>query len=178
MAEQFRTTVHDLTEPDMCCPRCGNTYTPVEYYTGKKVSATSERVYNTVFTETSYQNVHKHTGGICRYCDAEKQKRMLRKLILIGTAGIVLIVVGTMILTGGIPLLKPNGLGILLVIIGFMAFIIGVSAIAIRAKMDPASDLNDISLCTMFFDRLENEGGKINGLEYLSAKDVERGWRF
>lgn len=177
MSEQYRSTVHDLTAGNQYCPRCGRPYTPVEYYTGKRISESSTRLSaNYIETQTTYRDVQKHTGGICRYCDAEKQKRLLKKLILVGTAGTVFFVIGLLILTNVIALdpMKFGGLGILLVTFGGVAMLLGFIAILIRAMMNPGSNINYISLYTMFTDRLGKEGGKRSGLEYLSAIDGQK----
>lgn len=176
MKEQIRTTVQDLNATNMCCPRCGREYTPVEYYTGYKLSeeTKSDRIspgsnYIRTKTTTTYRDVQRHTGGICRYCDAENLKRTLKKLILIGVAGIILFVVGLLTVVGVITL--SQGLGYFLILAGMMAFIVGLIAFMIRVKMNPDSNINYLSLYTMYMDRLGKEGGKNSELEYLSAKE-------
>ncbi len=177
MAERFKTTVHDLSAADQRCPRCGKPYTPVEYYTGRRVSESSARVgYSQVRTTTTYRDVQRHTGGICRWCDAQKQRRTLMKMIYAGAAGTAMLIVGILMLTNVIALdpMKYGGLGILLVSIGGLAWLVGVIAVAVLAMMNPAGKINYISLYTMFTDRLGKEGGKRSGLTYLTADEGRR----
>ena len=170
-SNQIRTTVHDITPKNQYCIHCGRPYSQVVFYTGKRVSATSTRVnYNTVQTMTTYRNVQRHVGGICRYCDAEKQKQGMKKLIIVGVIGTILFVLGFLIMGGVIALdpMKYGGLGVLLVCIGGLALICGVVAIMIVLMINPAANINYISLYTMFMDRLGKEGGKISGFDYLN----------
>ncbi len=174
MKEQIRTTVQDLNATNMCCPRCGREYTPVEYYTGYKFSeeTKSERISSDKVwseTTTAYLNVQRHIGGICRYCHAENLKHTLKKLILIGVAGIISFVVSLRILFGAIDL--SQGLGWFLFWVGMMAFTVGLFATIFRVKLNPSEKLSDIRLFDIYMIRLRKEGGKNSELEYLSAKE-------
>ena len=174
MKEQIRTTVQDLNATNMCCPRCGREYTPVEYYTGYKLSEetkskriSSDKVWSE--TTTTYRDVQKHTGGICRYCDAENLKRTLKKLILVGVAGIISFIVGLLIVFGVIAL--SQRLGYFLFWVGMMAFTVGLFAILIWVKTNPSEKMREEFLFDMYMNRLSKEGGKNSELEYLSAKE-------
>ena len=66
--------------------------------------------------------------------------------------------------------MKYGGLEILLITIGGMAFIVGLIATLIMAMMNPDSNINYISLSTMYMDRLGMEGKKRSDLEYLTER--------
>ncbi len=173
MSQKIQTTVHDLSSANQCCPHCGRAYTHVDYYTGRKISSSSTQVTSSlVRTQSIYQNVQYHRGGICRYCDAENQRRTLKKMILIGAAGLVLCIIGVLIIIGIIAVdrMKYGGVEILLITIGGTAFLVGMIAAMVMAMMNPNSAINYISLYTMFVDRLGKEGKKRSDVEYLTEQ--------
>ena len=67
MSNKIITATPELSGARQTCSRCGNALTPVEYYTGTVVSSGSAQIsYNTMQTQTTYRNVTRHTGGLCR----------------------------------------------------------------------------------------------------------------
>ncbi len=70
---KLKTTAPSIDQ--QICPNCGNPFTPVSYFTGVEISASTVQVNATQsVTKTQYSDVTPHTGAYCRYCDSINQK--------------------------------------------------------------------------------------------------------
>ena len=177
MIKNLKTTVHDLPGNGYVCPNCGKPYTPVEYYTGVAVSSTSSRVdYNTVQTVTSYTNVNRHMGGICRFCDVSNQKSMIPLMIGVSILGMIILTIGMFLARGIIPMdrMRFGGLEVILTIIGGGALIVGVIYIIIAATASATRFIKPNELYTRFIGKLLTEKQMRTGVVYLSPDTVSK----
>ncbi|MDO4543560.1 MAG: hypothetical protein Q4C01_03315 [Clostridia bacterium] len=181
MSEKIKTTTANLSAIGQRCPRCGNEYTAVEYYTGEVVSSSNTRLnYNTVQTQTLYKNVTGHVGGLCRFCDKERQKKTAKVWAVVTAVGLVMCVIGMLMKLGAIEYdtFKYGGLEVLLITFGGLALLIGVLVVISTAVVNPTSKLNYVTLYARFISRLKSDKNMQPGLAYLSADAAKKlQWR-
>ena len=171
--EKIITAKADLSSPNECCKRCGRSYSAVEYYTGEVVSATSARVdYNTVRTTTTYRNITRHTGGVCRVCNKARKKQYIPFLLIAAGIGLVLMVVSIFMFKSDVMAVRDWG-SFLIGLSSCIVFIAGISLFAIGVERT-GGRMGEAALFNLFVSRLGKEGGKAAGRAYLSAAEGKR----
>lgn len=94
MANKRTTVVPDMHAPEEACPHCGQPFTPVEYYTARRIALDSQRVSDqTIRLETVYQDLTAHRGGLCRRCIRYNRRQRAKRWLILAALGLILLAI-------------------------------------------------------------------------------------
>ena len=166
---KLKTTAPSIDQ--QICPNCGNPFTPVSYFTGVEISASTVQVNATQsVTKTQYSDVTPRIGAYCRYCDSINQKSGGKIGIPIIVIGLIITVIGILDAAEVLRLINSPGT-ILLILTGIIVVAVGVIRI-ILGNAASKSKYDKTFTEMRFIQNMKSENNLQPGIVYMPPARV------